>query len=111
MGKCDVCGKEAETFVACSACGAISFAYCRECLNEGLEPYGALVGMDLYFDEISEDFKQEILLPSLKLHGKTLTEFDADVKQFDDGYYDWLQYQDECVKLEAEIEQFIGGII
>ena len=42
-GKCAVCGKEGEVFVACSTCGAISFAYCEDCLNIGAEPYGALV--------------------------------------------------------------------
>lgn len=106
MGKCDVCGKETKTFVACSSCGAVSFAYCEKCLDDGLEPYGALVGMDLYFDEISEDFRQQILLPSLKFHGKTQEEFDADVKKFDDEYYDWLQHQDDCVSYECEMEQF-----
>lgn len=106
IGKCDVCGKETETFVVCSSCGAISFAYCGECLNNGFEPYGALVGMDLYFDEISEDFKQQVLLPSLKFHNKTIEEFDADVKKLDDDFYDWLQHQEECVAHECEMEQF-----
>ena len=79
MGKCDVCGKEAETFVACSSCGAISFAYCSECLNRGLEPYDALVGMGLTSDVINKSYKEQILLPSLRFHGKTVEEFDADV--------------------------------
>ena len=108
MGKCDVCGKEAETFVACSTCGAISFAYCSECLDNGIEPYDALVGMGLYCDEIDETFKEVILLPSLEFHGKTPAEFDADVKRLDDDYYDWLQHQDECVEPESEMEQSGG---
>lgn len=106
MGKCDVCGKEAETVVCCSSCGAISFAYCQECLNSGREPYDALVGMGLYSDEVSKAYRSQILLPSLNFHGKTIEEFDADVKRLDDAYYDWLQHQDECVKLESEMEQF-----
>lgn len=106
MCKCSVCGKETETFVACSACGAISFAYCKECLDKGLEPYDALVGMDLYFDEIAEDFKQQILVPSLKFYDKTPFDFDEDVKKLDDDYYDWLQHQDECVAYECEVEGF-----
>lgn len=108
MGKCDVCGKETNTFVACSACGAVSYAYCEECLNNGLEPYSALVGMDLYFDDISEDFKQQILLPSLRVHGKTPAEFDADVKKLDDDFYNWLQHQDECVEYECKVGDFNG---
>lgn len=90
MGKCDVCGKETKTFAACSACGGISFAYCKECLSKGLEPYDALVGMALYFDEISEDFKQQILLPSLKFYGKTPKEFDKDVDKDLDDYYMYM---------------------
>ena len=111
MGKCDVCGKEAETFVCCSACGAISFAYCEECLEANREPYYALVGMGIYSDDISENFKQQILLPSLKFHGKTPAEFDADVKKMDDAYYDWLQYQDDAIQLEAEIEGSEGMVV
>lgn len=93
MGKCDVCGKETETFVACSSCGGVSFAYCAECLNKGLEPYDALVGMGLYFDEISEEYKEQILLPSLKFYGKTPAEFDKDVDKDLDDYYRCLYVQ------------------
>lgn len=42
--KCDVCGKIGKTTVRCSMMGAISFGYCDDCLNNGLEPYGAMVG-------------------------------------------------------------------
>ena len=100
MGKCDVCGKETKVYAACSACGAISYAYCTECLDARLEPYDALVGMGLFVDEIAKNFKKAVLLPSLKLHGKTTEEFDEDVRQFWDGYFDCLQYQDECVEYE-----------
>ena len=106
MSKCDVCGQETEVFVVCSSCGAVSFAYCARCLRNGFEPYNALVGMGLYSDEISQSFKQQILLPSLQFHGKTLEEFNADVRQSNDEYYDWLQRQDECIYNECEAEQF-----
>ena len=92
IGKCDVCGKEAEVFVACSVCGAVSFAYCDECLDEGREPYHALVGMGLYFDEISDAFKEAILLPSLKFHNKTQKEFDADVDKDLEDYYRYVRW-------------------
>lgn len=105
MGKCDVCGKEAETVVACSSCGAVSYAYCRECLNGGLEPYDALVGMGLPYDCINKSYKQQILLPSLRFHGKTIEEFNTDVEKMDADYYNWLQHQGEC---ESEMEQFNG---
>jgi len=93
MGKCDVCGKEAETFVACSSCGAISFAYCAECLNAYREPYDALVGMGLTSDVINKSYKEQVLLPSLRFHGKTIEEFDADVEKADEEYCNWLKTQ------------------
>ena len=108
MGKCNVCGKEAETVVCCSSCGAISFAYCPECLNAGREPYDALVGMGLTSDMINKSYKNEILLPSLKFFGKTLQEFDADVEKMDEEYYNWLQHQDECAEEKSEVEGFEG---
>ena len=106
MSKCDVCGKETEVFCACSACGGISFAYCKDCLSAGLEPYDALVGMALYLDEVDEYFKNQVVLPSLKFHGKTIEEFDADVKKAEDEYYEWLQHQDECIEAECEADWF-----
>lgn len=108
MGKCDVCGRETETVVCCSSCGAISFAYCAECLHFGREPYDALVGMGLTSDFINKTYKQKILFPSLIFFGKTVEEFDADVMKADAEYYDWLQHQDESVELEAEMEEFNG---
>ena len=111
MGKCDVCGKEAETVVCCSSCGAISFAYCQECLNSGREPYDALVGMGLYYDDMNKTYKQQVLLPSLKFFNKTVEEFNADVEKMDADYYDWLQHQDEAVQLEAEMEGSIGRVV
>lgn len=82
MSKCDVCGKETETTACCSSCGGISFAYCDECLNAGREPYDALVGMCMYFNEISRSYREKILLPSLKFFGKTVEQFDEDVRRF-----------------------------
>lgn len=108
MGKCDVCGREAETVVCCSSCGAISFAYCQECLHSGREPYNALVGMGLTSDCINKTYKQQILLPSLRFFGKTIEEFNTDVEKMDQKYYDWLQHQDDGVAYESEMENFEG---
>lgn len=66
IGNCAVCGKEnIEVFVVSSACGAMSFAYCKDCLRAGAEPYSQLV---LYVacssarcdEEVSEWFKPVI---------------------------------------------------
>ena len=91
MEKCDVCDKEAETVVCCSSCGAVSYAYCRECLNAGREPYSALVGMGLPSDCINKTYKQQILLPSLKFFGKTIEEFDADVEKMDEEMKEYFK--------------------
>lgn len=108
MGKCDVCGKEAETFVACSSCGGISFAYCGECLHYGREPYDALVGMGLTSNCMNKTYRRQILIPSLNFYGKTIEEFNADVEKMDQEYYDWLQHQDDGVAHECETEGFDG---
>lgn len=36
--KCDVCGRQGIVGVASSCLGAISFAFCAECLSQGAEP-------------------------------------------------------------------------
>lgn len=36
---CDVCGRPAKG-VACSSTGAVSYAYCEECLEHNAEPEG-----------------------------------------------------------------------
>ena len=42
-GRCDVCGKQTDVAVCASSCGPISLAYCRSCLEAGLEPYGIML--------------------------------------------------------------------
>lgn len=49
---CDCCGKEAIG-VASSSVGAISFAWCKECINQGAEP--ELMLMYLAEDVCHED--------------------------------------------------------
>lgn len=80
VGICDVCGKKTEIFTVASTCGGTSFAYCDECLDASREPYNALVGMGLFFDEFAESYQKIILMPSLQFHKKTKEEFDADVQ-------------------------------
>ncbi len=78
-GKCDVCGKsEGIAGGVCSALGAVSFAFCRECLLSGAEPYGMCVGLMMAYSDWSDDYRS-ILDASLIVAGKTTLEFDADV--------------------------------
>lgn len=90
-GTCNACGKESEyTCVCCSACGAISYRYCLNCLNGGIEPYGALIGMGLPYESITIEFRNRILDPSLKFHNKTIEQFNADVKKLNDDYINYM---------------------
>lgn len=61
---CDVCGKETTVYVRSSTMGAISFAYCRDCLNKGLEPYGAMVAYiscaGRFPDDINEVYQKHV---------------------------------------------------
>lgn len=98
-GICDACGKESNyTYVCCSACGATSYRYCLSCINNGIEPYSALVGMDLYYEQISDIFKTRILNPSLKFHNKTVEQFNTDVKKLDDEFIRWCSSCDSQTK-------------
>lgn len=80
--KCDVCGKIDEVYVAASACGATSFAYCKECLESGAEPWGALVFYiscgGIYPNDISQEY-QEIVRNTCRRLGRTEDEFAKDV--------------------------------
>ena len=80
--KCDVCGKESETFVTCSAYGAISYAYCKECLANGREPYNAIVAYISCAGHFPDDINkvyQEDVRRQLKLHGISEEQFIMDV--------------------------------
>ena len=106
MSKYDVCGKETNTIVCSSSCGAISFHYCAECLNTGIEPYDALVGMGLYYADINKTYKQQILDPSLRFHGKTSEQFDDDVMKQDEELCAYLKSQEHKSSTDDETEDF-----
>lgn len=76
--KCDVCGRVGHVVVAASAYGAISYAFCDDCLDKGLEPY---YGVVIYIacagrfpDDINQWYQEDVrrMLP---LWGKTEAEF------------------------------------
>lgn len=80
--KCDVCGKEVETYVACSGYGAASYAYCKECLENGREPYNAMVAYiscaGHFPDDINKAYQEDVRR-QLKLHGTSEEQFIKDV--------------------------------
>lgn len=77
-GKCDVCGVKGEVFVGASACGATSFAYCKDCLSAWAEPWNALVTYvsigGHYPDDINEMYRG-IVKNTCERLGKTEEEF------------------------------------
>lgn len=83
VNRCDVCGKPAVC-VAASAYGPISYAFCAECLQKGLEPYDGVVSYIAcaghFPDDIREDYRADVrrMLP---LWGKTEEEFVKDVEK------------------------------
>lgn len=96
--KCDACKKECETFVAASAYGPISFAYCAECLANGLEPYSAIVAYiscaGHFPDDINEFYQQDVRR-QLKLHGVSEEQF---IKDVDESIEDEEKYWREIAK-------------
>ena len=57
---CDVCNKEVEKiYVRASAFGAISYAYCDECFEKGLEPYDGMVDYIACAGRFPEDINKE----------------------------------------------------
>jgi hypothetical protein len=88
--KCDVCNFDSkDNIVASSACGPISFCYCKQCGSSGAEPYGALVAYLSGVVNKGEDLEpekslirpgyQQVIDISLELAKKTREEFYKDV--------------------------------
>jgi hypothetical protein len=83
--KCDVCGAENTVgFVASSAFGATSYAYCACCLAEEKEHYRAIVNYiscaGHWPQDINKMYQKEVRR-QLKLHNKTEEEFRNDVEE------------------------------
>jgi hypothetical protein len=76
---CDVCGGEAVG-VCSSACGAISFAYCKDCLQNGAEPFSALAGSFYGIRQGEHNTSLDTtIIASCKVANKTVDEFWSEV--------------------------------
>ena len=82
---CDVCGKEGEIIVCASSMGAISFGYCIDCFNKGLEPYWAMVayisGAGKFPEDINQAY-QNLVREILKGLNISEEQFIKDVNEF-----------------------------
>lgn len=83
-GICAVCGKKTDVVVAASAFGATSYAYCKDCFGNYLEPYHAMVDYiscaGLFPDDINETY-QVMCREILKGLGISEEKFIEDVKK------------------------------
>lgn len=92
IGKCDVCGKEDAVVVLSSNYGPVSFAYCKDCLSNGLEPYGAVVAYiscaGHFPEEINEAYVKDVrkILKSLNIEEKQFIE-DCEKAEKAYGFY------------------------
>lgn len=97
-GKCDVCGKESKVVVCASSMGAISYSYCKECLNKGLEPYKGMVAYiscaGKFPDDINSTYANKIRM-NLKELNKTEEEFIADCDKSNEEFEQWCRDKDE----------------
>lgn len=83
IDKCSGCGKSyVEGSVACSAFGAISLPFCKDCLKSGRDNYHQMVifiaNAGRFPEDINDIYQQEVHM-QLKLHQKTEDEFIRDV--------------------------------
>lgn len=90
-GRCDVCGKKTDVAVLATQFGPMSFAYCRDCIAAGAEPYAALVSYIAcagpWPDAINQKY-QEIVREQLKFHNVTEERFAQDVQSYIDSMND-----------------------
>lgn len=97
-GTCDVCGKQTDVIVCCSAFGAISYAYCEDCFNNRLEPYYAMVNYiscaGLFPEDINEEY-QALCRHILKGLGISEEKFIADVDAARSDYMDFCDMREE----------------
>ena len=79
--ECDVC-KAPSIGVACSALGAISFAYCQACAAAGCEPYSMLVcEMALFIEGRAAGWLEETIIATLSRLNIPREQFDSDVAE------------------------------
>ena len=80
MGKCCVCGYDKDTDTYISVLTREPKTYCFNCIISGFEPYEDLVNFGWEFGMFNKKFQQKIVLPTLCREGKTVKQFNEDVK-------------------------------
>jgi hypothetical protein len=55
--------------------------YCLDCLISGREPYEDLVSFGWECSMFNKTFQQKVIIPTLAFNGKTVQQFNEDVKK------------------------------
>lgn len=95
---CICCNKEAQLYLTESQLSMQKFHYCKECLENGIEPYEALITSSMFQGDV-KDFDEgflKILKKSIKVAGKTLKEFSKDCAAAEDAYIKYSKKALEC---------------
>jgi len=96
---CDVCGKNEAKGVACSVFGAISLAYCQECLDAERDDYGTMVaglcgGGITCMRDIRSDLHPYVTA-TLAFAGKTEEDLFKEIRELEEEYYRVCEEYDE----------------
>ena len=81
ISKCCVCKQEANCFTLKSTCSDVVFNYCPVCVSQGYENYDELVQYGFPFELFSKQYREKVVIPTLRYYNKTIEGFNEDVKQ------------------------------
>lgn len=92
---CDCCNKNEAIGVFASTMGAVSLAYCKDCLSKGIEPYDMMVSYISCgcnsFDDMNSTYKK-IVKANLDFYDKTIEEFNNDIEEINKEYEKYYNY-------------------
>lgn len=82
MNKCCVCGNsnpDLDTYI--SILTKEPKVYCFNCILSGFEPYEDLVNFGWEYGMFNKKFRDKIILTTLALNGKSVKDFNEDVRK------------------------------
>ena len=82
MSRCCVCNNtepNLDTYI--SVLTKKPQVYCFNCILSGFEPYEDLVNFGWEYEMFNKTFQQKLVLPTLSLNGKSVKDFNEDVKK------------------------------
>ena len=88
---CNVCNKNESIVVCCSSMSPTSYAYCKKCHSEGLEPWHELVAAGFCTDCKSKKglyrvFSRDFVKKMISFHSKSTKELLREIKKADDEF-------------------------